>query len=335
MPTPLFFVWLGLLITLGLLLIVLLEIFRSNQKRDHEVMFGTDAFEQKAEHFSLTEKERHTMEKLVRRSVFSNKDALFNSAILFEDAVNRFYEYRKLDSIRDITLSSVTDLRKKLGFTIVSEETPFVSTRQLEVGISIRFTFPNEREIEGRIIRIDEKSFSVEFENAQTEIALLKDSKFYSLRWTRPGDAVYTVHPMVLGVRGKHVFLAHEIQIEKFQLRRWVREIVDFEVLAETMNQKIKGRLFDLSAGGILIGLEETAPAGSVISISFELPTYGCENVKILILRMLERKNEAYPNLFLHTASFAGEFGWTQEKVLQYIFEVRRAKKRVQMGVSS
>ena len=106
MPEPIVLVWIGTIVTLLLVLLILLEIHRNNQKREHEEMFGSADFIEKSNKFRLTEKERHTMDKLVRRSVFSNKDALFNSSALFEDAVNRFYEFRKLESIREITLSS-------------------------------------------------------------------------------------------------------------------------------------------------------------------------------------------------------------------------------------
>ena len=73
MPEPVVLVWIGTVVTLLLFLLVLLEVHRNNQKREHEEMFGSDEFMKKSSRFRLTEKERHTMDKLVRRSVFQIK----------------------------------------------------------------------------------------------------------------------------------------------------------------------------------------------------------------------------------------------------------------------
>lgn len=330
---PHFFIWIGAIISLLLLLIVLWEIHRSNEFRENEEMFGSDAFDSQVIAFHLTDKERRTMEKLVRRSIFSNKDALFNSANLFEDAVNRFYEFRKLDGIRDITLDSVTELRKKLGFTISHEGAPFVSTRQFEAGSFIRVLSPEKKEIALTISRVEEKLFVIDFKGSPPDWIRRGDK--LTLRWTRPGEAIYTVHPQVLMIGKRRVAFSHETKIEKFQLRRWVRENVDFELQALLTSGKIvSGRLLDLSAGGILLGLSEMFDEGIEIEIRFTLPSYGEERVKIHILRHLSRKIEKYPDLHLYTGYFAGEFGWTQEKVLQYIFELRREKRRAKMEIS-
>ena len=66
--------------------------------------------------------------------------------------------------------------------------------------------------------------------------------------------------------------------------------------------------------------------------IHFELPSFGPEDVEIEILRSLGHKNSDYPELFSMTASFTGAFGWTQERVLQYIFEVNKRKKAKEMA---
>ena len=84
--------------------------------------------------------------------------------------------------------------------------------------------------------------------------------------------------------------------------------------------------MFDLSAGGILIGLPVSEIPTHEIEIQFRLPGFGLERVKIEILRNLGKRQE-YPDLYLYTASFSGEFGRIQEKVLQYIFQVHKKKK--------
>lgn len=336
-PSPLVLVWIGTIVLMVLVLVVLWEISRNNRRRENEVMFGTEMFDEKCREYSLPEKECHTMDKLVRRSVYSNKDALFNSPHLFEDAVNRFYEFRSVDRIRDITLDSVTILRKKLGFTIANPDVPLISTRQFEPGTIVKILVPAENgnnvELPLSVVLSNEKSFKVHSEAPLPP--LFERGKVFAVRWIRPGDAIYTAKCTVRAVSVYQLELHHQIKIDKFQLRRWVREPVDFEAVVDYRNGETGyGRLLDLSAGGILVGLDRDCESGQSVFIDFELPSYGRENVEIKVLRKLGRKNDNYPNLTLHSAEFAGEFGWTQEKVLQYIFEVRRYQKGQKNGVS-
>lgn len=333
MPEPVVLVWIGTVVTLLLFLLVLLEVHRNNQKREHEEMFGSDEFMKKSSRFRLTEKERHTMDKLVRRSVFSNKDALFNSSALFEDAVNRFYEFRKLDSIREITLSSVTVLRRKLGFTVGNDDIIFVSTRQFEPGTLVHLKFNGKTE-SLCVGSINEKMFTLVREQDGNEF--FEKGTRYPLSWKRAGDAVYTSYPKFEKKIGEKLVFLHTTKIDREQQRLWVREKVDIEIQAELPSKEIvQGRLFDLSANGIGVGLPESLDAGSVIRITFELPSYGKDEVEVQILRNLGKKNAEYPDLFSYSAKFIGDFAWTNEKVLQYIFELRRRQNRLQRGVSA
>ena len=114
LPAQLF--WICSIAILGLVLLVLIEIHRSNDRRENAEMFGTKDFENKVEERGLTPKEIRTMEKLVRASKFENKDAVLNSSHLFEAAVCDFYDFRDVDKVRDETLDAITGLREKLAF---------------------------------------------------------------------------------------------------------------------------------------------------------------------------------------------------------------------------
>lgn len=331
MPSVTFLVWLLLLLVLFLALLVLVEISRSNARREHEVMFGTEAFNAKCRDFGLADKECHTMEKLVRRSTYSNKDALFNSPELFESAVNRFYEFRNLGEIRDITLESVTKLRKQLGFTVANKEISLISTRQLERGTQLRVEDPDGGEIAVKVFSINEKRFTLE-SSVPIPMSLMRGSKL-TIRWTRPGDAVYTIHAEARATSLNRITFDHQTEIEKFQLRRWVREEVDLEVRVELGSKVILGRLLDLGAGGILLGLPEPLDENIELKILLKLPSFEPETVTVRTLRALSRKDNRYPSLNLLTASFAGEFGHTQEKILQYVFELRRRQRSVMVTI--
>ena len=125
-----------------------------------------------------------------------------------------------------------------------------------------------------------------------------------------------------------HLVLLHSSNLDKRQLRRWVRRQVAFPVTAVFDDgSNIGGTLLDLSAGGIMVGLPRDCYPGQHLRIQFELPSFGDEDVEIEVLRNLGRKNKDYPHYNCYTASFRGAFGWTQERVLQYLFEVNKAEK--------
>ena len=89
MIEPFQLVWGFMIFAMLLALLVLIEIRRGDKRREHEVMFDTEAFDEKVKNFDFSVKEVHTLEKLVRASKFDNKDAVLNSAALFETAVLR------------------------------------------------------------------------------------------------------------------------------------------------------------------------------------------------------------------------------------------------------
>lgn len=330
MIEPFVLIWIAVIVILLLLLLVLIEIQRSEKRRENEEMFGTQSFERKKLLFGLTEKETHTIEKLVRQSTFSNKDAVFNSSSLFEEAVNRFYNFRKINQIRTETLASVSSLREKLGFTVNHPHVLLTSSRQFVVGIKVTLLSSLKTNKEHTVVTsVDEKSWKVRVSGVwEEEFYHTLEGSFILMRWTQPEEAVYSGKVKVLKVTGNELELSHLIEFEKLQLRRWIREQVLFPVQAFlSSSSKLEGFLFDLSAGGILIGLPVSEIPTHEIEIQFRLPGFGLERVKIEILRNLGKKRQEYPDLYLYTASFSGEFGRIQEKVLQYIFQVHKKKR--------
>jgi len=330
MIDPLILIWIGVVSIFLLLLLILVEAHRSEKRRESEEMFGSQSYEIKKELLNLTEKEMHTIEKIVRQSTFSNKDAVFNSSILFEEAVNRFYEFRKINQIRAETLQSVSSLREKLGFTVNHKYCILNSSRQFITGIKITLLSNSKPEKEhSEVISVDEKSWRVKLSGVWGgDFYPSLEGTIISIRWTQPDEAVYSGKVKVLKASQSELELSHIIEFEKLQLRRWIREQVLIPVEGFISDSsKLEGFLFDLSAGGILVGLPISEIPTRVIEIQFSLPSFGSDRVKIEILRKLSKKSQEYPDLYLYTASFSGEFGRIQEKVLQYIFQVHKKKK--------
>ena len=308
--------------------LVLIEVQLMYNRRENEVMFGTDAFNEKIKAFEFTLKEVRTLEKLVRSSKFENKDAVLNSSGLFEAAVSEFYRIRNVFSVRDETLEAIAGLRRKMDFTGSNPLAMVSSTRQFNVGDSVDLEFESGQVFRRvKIVERSEKTWSVKIDGSVALAKSLQGSRVL-IRWTRMNDAVYSKRLTVFAATPDNVIFTHSDQLDKEQLRKWVREVVDFPVTATFPNGEVhSGVLYDLSAGGILLGLAEDVKPDQQISISFELPTFGVQNVDVKILNNLGRRNPNFPLFNSISAVFTGSYAWTQERVLQYIFEVTRKTK--------
>jgi len=324
MIEPLQLLWIFFIVIMAFALVVLLEIRRSYYRREHEVMFGTPLFDAKVKELGLLPDEVKVLEKLVRSSKYENKDAVLNTAPLFESAVSNYYEFKGAGVLPE-TRTIIEALRRKLNYTAANPLAIVSSTRQYNAGNRVDLLYEGGSKVtHSEILRRDEMELVVAYDESLGAGRSLV-GKVIGLRWTRPEDAVYTAKVNVLSYGTGELFVSHAESLEKKQLRRWVREPVDFPVEATLPDGSVsQGMLLDLSAGGILVGLPVDCATGQRMKIKFELPSFGEENVEIEILRNLGHKNPKYPDLFFLTASFAGTFGWTQERVLQYIFEIHK-----------
>lgn len=328
MIEPLQLFWIFGIVVLVLTLVALWEIQRSYYRREHEVMFGTPLFDAQIKELGLLPDEIRVLEKLVRSSKYENKDAILNTATLFESAVSNYYDFKGEENVKDNVLEVIARLRKKLNFTAANPLATVSSTRQYNETNRVDILLDGgTRMFHSTIVGTDERSIIVEYDESVGSGRSLV-GRNVRLRWTRPEDAVYTAKVAVKSFNSGRLTLSHATNLEKKQLRRWVREPVDFPVEATLGDGSTSnGVLLDLSAGGILLGLPLDCSAGQHMKIRFELPSFGEENVEIEILRNLGQKNPKFPGYFFLTASFVGAFGWTQERVLQYIFEVHKQKK--------
>jgi hypothetical protein len=313
--------------------LVLIEIHLMYNRRENEVMFGTNAFNEKIKAFEFTPKEVRTLEKLVRSSKFENKDAVLNSSRLFEAAVAEFYRIRNVNGVRDETLEAIAGLRRKMDFTGSNPLTMVCSTRQFNVGDRVDLELEDGLLFKhATILDRSEKKWIVKYDGSKALAKSLLGSKVL-IRWTRMNDAVYSIKlPVVLATPDQLVF-HHSDTLDKEQLRKWVRQVVDFPVEATFPNgEKHAGVLYDLSAGGILLGLAEDCKPDQQFSITFELPTFGEQHVDVKVLNNLGRRNPNFPLYNSISAVFTGSYAWTQERVLQYIFEVTRKTKTKKMA---
>ena len=178
------------------------------------------------------------------------------------------------------------------------------------------------------VTSVDEKSWKVRVSGVwEEEFYQSLEGSFILMRWTQPEEAVYSGKVKVLKVTGNELELSHLIEFEKLQLRRWIREQVLFPVQAFlSSSSKLEGFLFDLSAGGILIGLPVSEIPTHEIEIQFRLPGFGLERVKIEILRNLGKKRQEYPDLYLSN-TFLFQVNWSiKKKCFNTYFSYKKKK---------
>lgn len=329
-PHPLVVLWVVGIIFMFFALFVLWEIRFINNRRENEEMFGTQSFDEKVAELGFSDKEKRTLDKIIRTSSFENKDAIINSSGLFEQAVAAFYDVRDVFDVRDETLHAVEALRNKMDFTASNPLSEIYSTRQFNVGDRIDLVPEHGTLIKkSDIVWRNEKEWAISYDESEGPASSFV-GRTIRIRWTRPDDAIYSTSIPVKRIDETHnLVLTHSASLDKRQLRRWVREQVAFPVTAVFENgSTLGGTLLDLSAGGIMIGLPKECYPGQHLRIQFELPSFGDEDVEIEILRNLGQRNKDFPNYYCLTASFRGKFGWTQERVLQYLFELSKSKKQ-------
>ena len=337
-PEPIYLVWVAIIIFLFFALIALFQARRVNKRRENEVMFGTQSFDDKVAELGFSDEEKQILDEVIRKSPFENKDAILNSSGLFEQAVSAYYDVNDVFDDNEKTLANlaaVEALRHKMNFTASNPLSEIYSTRQFNVGDRIDLVPENGTLIKkSDIVWRSEKEWAISYDGSDGPASSFKD-RTIRIRWTRPDDAIYSTSVTVRRIdETNNLVLPHSFNLDKRQLRRWVREQVAFPVTAVFENgNSVGGTLLDLSAGGIMIGLPQECYPGQHLRIQFELPSFGDEDVEIEILRNLGQKNKDFPNYYCLTASFRGTFGWTQERVLQYLFELSKSKKQTKKWV--
>lgn len=328
----------GLFLTLlALSLVVLVEISRSNRRREIGKMFATDKFNQKISALDLTSEERVFLERLARLSPFSNKDAVFNSPLLFEKAVNEIYAWNHgAENVSPSDRRAISSLRTRLGHLENAQRFSYVSSRQFSLGKNVSFYIVGGDDlpvaVHTQINFVDEVCWGVHLENPALAEPLVGKKIF--IRLNIPGEAVYSAEVSAKEVRGDTLFFKHSVHLHKEQLRRWIRLAVKFPVHLKMEGMELDGTLVDLSAGGILLSLPAPVPENSLVFIRFELPGFGEETLQVRILRQLHggKINEKTGGID-HSASFIGDFGEVQEHVLQYIFREREAQKNLNLSL--
>jgi c-di-GMP-binding flagellar brake protein YcgR len=318
-----------ILLAVGLILaiagVVVFELYRSEQKRRIHSRVSWSAFYNRAEVLKLSETEITKLEDMLGFASVRNPEAVFSSPKFYEELIDHYLHTRR-EQLSENDLSTLHSIRDKIGYSSLGVEVPLASSRQF----SLLERMLVEMEGKGGRGVIDEINEKVWYISNPFENWVPPENTLMTIRFTRRGDAEYTLRTRVLGVENDRLCLEHVVGLERRQLRKFVRIDVNLPVLIKVVkiaNQsgstasgapiEYEGRMSDLSAGGTSVRVAFRITAGSVIKIDFDLPGTSFRGVVCKVIRVVEQ-NRGKELFYQHSLAFDDLDSQMQEKIVQY-----------------
>ncbi len=336
------------MVIVGVVLIALLagitawEISRADSRKRERQAVGWRYFSELAQGKGLTAVESEILKRIVEAGGLSSADMIFESAHLYEDALTAYLEKVASRLEKDPThYVQLRGLRLKMGYARLQPEVPLTSTRQFDPGTPVKIILPGADEgeaVKGVILDVNENSWGLEFEDkALVEKASPGDKLGVFL--LRSGDGEYRVHVRIRGLKlsAGAVYLDHARDLERKQLRNWVRVDVNIPCRVTVIQMHaefddsdlpvrgtvIEGRLIDLSGGGACARFASPLPRGCRLSLNFDLPGTSLRGIRADVMRF-SVNNRGGRDQFEHNLKFDSLETAAQEKVVRYVFEKQR-----------
>jgi hypothetical protein len=333
------FILLGVFLVLLMGGLVLLEILRAGKGQREKIDIGWQYFAEVAVHKRLTAQEVDILKRIVEDGGVSSADMVFDSSFVYEEALESFLKINGRQLDKDETqYALLRGLRLKLGYSHLPPEIPLSGTRQMEEGMVANLVDDEGLVRKGRIQEVREKAWAISLDAEIPPSVAVGGAVELSL--LRPGDGEYVVKLPVLATRlgQRMVYLPHTRQLERKQLRNWVRIDVNIPCRVTVMARNegweaaqggpsvgmvLEGRLLDLSGGGTCARFSSPIPQGYKLSLNFDLPGTSLRGVRCEVMRMVSSV-KANREDFEHNLKFTEMETAFQEKIVRYVFEKQR-----------
>jgi len=347
-PTTATIVSLAGLVIVFILLVVLLELRKAQRRRNSSDSLGWERFREKATQLRLTASETEALAEIIRTANLGNADSALNSPTVFENVLEKYYDLNGR-SLEESDYAEVRALRERVGFTRLSNEIPYVSTRQIQQFASAPAVVFESGQVPpvhdsadtrpGRkwmasILRVTEKYWAV----SRPEGVAVVPGSWVRINITRPGDAEYRIRTQVVADIEGELRLAHTRDLSRNQLRNWVRVDVDlpakvFRIFPGEIHDRVEemmvGHIRDLSGGGLSLSLATRLERGAYIDLEFELPGHGLlKGVRGRITRV-QGPLHGDSTKIVHSATFEGELKAIQKRIIHFVFEKQRQEARM------
>lgn len=311
--------------------LVLNEIRKADARERARAKISWDAFYKKSAEIGLTTAEIKLLESLVIESRLANADSLMTSAQVFENARETYYDSQGgITFMDDAELHSFRDIRSRLGFSPLPVETPYTTTRQFIPGLRVIVEIPDlSIAATAQVEDVDERRWVLN--NPFDRSVDIRPGMRARLSMTRGGDAEYGIETEVDETKDFRISFKHTRRLLRRQLRNWVRIDVNIPVTAVIPAREgdarpplpMKGRVVDLSGGGVALRLPVQLQVGSSLLIDFQLNETMMLGILVEIIRVAPiRIGEE--QLFQHSVSFKDLPKTSQERIVRYVFEKQR-----------
>lgn len=335
----------GVCVILLMGFLVVSEILRSDNRQREKVDIGWRYFGEMAAQKRLTPAEIDLLKRIVEDAELGSADLVFESSFIYEDSLDPFLKANAARLHKDERIYALLrGLRLKLGYAHLPTEIPLSSTRQLEPGMPVTIVDGEGTDRTGRVSEVDERQWAVALdEDIPPTIMSGAGIRASTLR---SNDGEYVLNLTVAGTRlgNRHVYFGHTREMERKQLRNWVRidvnipcrvtvmskpdpaalpEDADPDITGPSVGMVLEGRLLDLSGGGACARFPSPIPQGHCLSLNFDLPGTSLRGIQSEVMRMVAVSRSGRDD-YEHNLKFITMDTAFQEKIVRYVFEKQR-----------
>lgn len=329
----------GIIIVVG---IVWAIVYQENERQKKIREFSEMKFRSMCHQYGLSSNEIFELHRMVRSVLKGNPDGVFSSISVFEEAVHKecvaiAKKWGVTSKAENATLA-ITTIRNKIGYNHLPFEIPLASTRNIEIGQFIAVSLPGTGKVaieQAVASENSELSFVLKYPVGEEKYSI-SSLKEVTINLTRNGDGYYTILAEVLDIsvaEGK-IVLGHTIELDRNQLRKHVRMIVNLPVKCRIVHRVAKGAMpavgqfvdepvmIDIGGGGIAFVSEQELDPEDMVSLSFTLSkkTYAIKGVVVAVIPQEGNRGVRYK----HRVAFKDTQQNDVESIVKYIFEKQR-----------
>lgn len=328
------------------LAIFLLETLRRSRERKATFSAAETAFSLKCESLGLDPAERQIIVRMARSEPSADPSGLLGNLSQFEHSVEREVQSlrQETDPLRKTEMEDLLfSLRKKLGFVLIDNDYPLVSTRNLAVGQPVMILGREPGAVivpQARVVNTRELFFTVQYDaRKETSLAFRRGDKI-RIAFSRQGDAYYEAELTVAAFdRPGWIDFYHTLDLQRRQLRKDVRVDADFPLKfrllepGDPLDRERLGsllhtaRITDISGGGLCLLQENEVKPNGLLSLNFNLPQTPLTGIQAKVLRVSPQPEHDETRFRLHL-QYVDLDPSQKDKIIKFVFERLRQRKQ-------
>ncbi len=332
----------ALLLVSGISFVVWYEIHKSKKIKGIQNQTQWLKFARLVEERKMSKEHADLLKRIMRTNDRYSPEMVFSSAVVYENALESFFQ-RYVKTLGEEDYQKMRRLREALGYNRLHTETPYVSTRQIQIGerVNMRLMLKSTGALSNAqpnaaVLEVWEDRWEIEKPFSADHLG----SDQLNVSLTRAGDADYLFTVPVLGLTSTRIILGHSNNLIRKQQRNWVR--IDQKIPVSVRLSVIDGNgeeifeLFetesqDYSAGGMSFYLQKELRVAQEVTVSFRVGEHLFDSILGVIRRVKGNRETQH---FLHSIEFLTMQDVQREKIVRYIFDFQRriAKERLPFG---